>query len=621
MEVGAHVWLRSPSSEWGWVPARIVDREETSNARPGSGSTSSSKAMVKLTLRNDAGNNIHTPSMMMSSSSSSSSFAFKGQRQSFANDTTILSANTNELNYFANIPPFEREIFVDATTLANADHPDIKLRNLPTSYQLTGGDPEASVIASPSTKLDTSVVGGVHDLIGLTHLHEPAILHALRLRYDADIIYTSTGPILIAVNPFQRMDHLYSSEVMERYRMQGEGITTTTPNTTSATPYKNGNHKSQKMMMMMTGSSNTTSTTASTTANTIKLPPHVYKTADDAYRAMKRGLENSMLMNKPSSMMTKTKNHSASSTCSPSDQSILVSGESGAGKTVTTKIVLNYFAMLSKQIGGGGKLKDTNNNSFHHHQHTISNTRSSLNQWNTSPANRGILSHEENNEEEMCIEQQVLQSNTILEAFGNARTLRNDNSSRFGKYIDIKFTSSGKLSGAKIETYLLEKVRLIHPSAGERNYHIFYQFLEAATMEERIQLGLDGRSIRDFKLLNTTGTYDRRDGIVDSEMHLEMLDAMVRRKFVVLCTAPLVSVFPPRLTLRVFRLLCYTVHHWLYIRNNLIPSTSHCRHPTLREYHIHGDASMRCSWYVRCMFVGQKSFRSNCGQVARCKLG
>lgn len=63
----------------------------------------------------------------------------------------------------------------------------------------------------------------VHDLIGLTHLDEPAILNALRLRYDAAIIYTSTGPILIAINPFQKMDHLYSSEVMERYRLQGEG--------------------------------------------------------------------------------------------------------------------------------------------------------------------------------------------------------------------------------------------------------------------------------------------------------------------------------------------------------------------------------------------------------------
>jgi myosin-5 len=314
---------------------------------------------------------------------------------------------------------------------------------------------------------------------------------------------------------------------MERYRLQGEGMmmtmmisnnnntnaTTTSSSITSATPYKNGNHKSA------TGSSSSTHTT--TSSNTTKLPPHVYKTADDAYRSMKRGLENSLLMQKSSySSSTKTKQNIgaiiSTSTFSPSDQSILVSGESGAGKTVTTKIVLNYFAMLSKQIGGGG-----GGSRGVHKAAAHSIPRSSLNQWSSSP-----LSHDDE-EEEMCIEQQVLQSNTILEAFGNARTLRNDNSSRFGKYIDIRFTTSGKLSGAKIETYLLEKVRLIHPSAGERNYHIFYQFLEAATVEERIQLGLDGYGMHDFKLLNGTGTYDRRDGVVDGTMHLEMLDAMV----------------------------------------------------------------------------------------------
>ena len=144
----------------------------------------------------------------------------------------------------------------------------------------------------------------------------------------------------------------------------------------------------------------------------------------------------------------------------------------------------------------------------------------------------------------------MLQSNPILEAFGNARTLRNDNSSRFGKYIDIQFTDKGKLSGAKIETYLLEKVRLIHPSEGERNYHVFYQFLARASAEERKTYMLDEKTVgspsprkemrgglglvkqpkigvEDFKLLNQTGTYDRRDKVCDGKMHDEMLDAMV----------------------------------------------------------------------------------------------
>ena len=173
----------------------------------------------------------------------------------------------------------------------------------------------------------------------------------------------------------------------------------------------------------------------------------------------------------------------------PTNQSILVSGESGAGKTVTTKIVLNYLAMLSK----------------------VASLNSSMVEM----------------EGEVSIEQQVLQSNPILESFGNARTIRNDNSSRFGKYIDIKFTQNGKLTGASIETYLLEKVRLIHPGMSERNYHIFYQFLKSATAKEREQFFLEDYGLDDFKILSQTGEFGRRDGVGDEENHQEMLNAMV----------------------------------------------------------------------------------------------
>jgi myosin-5 len=175
------------------------------------------------------------------------------------------------------------------------------------------------------------------------------------------------------------------------------------------------------------------------------------------------------------------------------NQSILVSGESGAGKTVTTKIVLNYFAMLSKRCVSSSPNKFQENG--------------------------------------VSIEQQVLQSNPILESFGNARTIRNDNSSRFGKYIDIRFTRSGRLSGALIETYLLEKVRLIHPGPGERNYHVFYQFLKSATPAQRRDFLLGKKHYADFKLLSVSGTFDRRDGVSDEENHQEMLDAMVRTFF------------------------------------------------------------------------------------------
>ena len=121
----------------------------------------------------------------------------------------------------------------------------------------------------------------------------------------------------------------------------------------------------------------------------------------------------------------------------------------------------------------------------------------------------------------------MLQSNPILESFGNARTIRNDNSSRFGKYIDISFTRNGKLSGASIETYLLEKVRLIHPSLGERNYHVFYQFLKSASAKERQDFHIGNKTPQDFRLLSESATFTRRDGVDDEDNHYEMLDAMV----------------------------------------------------------------------------------------------
>eukprot|EP00281_Chroomonas_sp_CCMP1168_P033468 CAMPEP_0206237434 /NCGR_PEP_ID=MMETSP0047_2-20121206/14268_1 /ASSEMBLY_ACC=CAM_ASM_000192 /TAXON_ID=195065 /ORGANISM="Chroomonas mesostigmatica_cf, Strain CCMP1168" /LENGTH=572 /DNA_ID=CAMNT_0053661879 /DNA_START=38 /DNA_END=1752 /DNA_ORIENTATION=- len=113
------------------------------------------------------------------------------------------------------------------------------------------------------------------------------------------------------------------------------------------------------------------------------------------------------------------------------DQTILVSGDSGSGKTESTKFMMQYLANVA------------------HHTAVTANT-----------------------------EHQVLQCNPVLEAFGNAKTLRNDNSSRFGKYIDIHFDEAFALCGAKIDTYLLEKSRVVGQEAGERNFHIFYQLCQ-----------------------------------------------------------------------------------------------------------------------------------------------
>ena len=143
------------------------------------------------------------------------------------------------------------------------------------------------------------------DLIELTHLHEPAVVHCLRTRYDSGEVYTNTGPILLACNPFRTIDGLYSAETMRRYwQRQGGGV---------------GD------------------------GDAGRLPPHAFGVADAAFRAMMRSFEDDRLGDVGG------------------DQSILVSGESGAGKTVTTKIVMRYLATLSQQSSdhsgerGGGE--------------------------------------------------------------------------------------------------------------------------------------------------------------------------------------------------------------------------------------------------------------------------
>ncbi|WVY96421.1 hypothetical protein V8G54_028572 [Vigna mungo] len=227
---------------------------------------------------------------------------------------------------------------------------------------------------------------GVDDMTKLAYLHEPAVLHNLETRYAINEIYTYTGNILIAINPFQSLSHLYDTNVMQRYKGSMIG----------------------------------------------DLSPHVFAIAEGAYREM----------------MNEVKSNS-----------ILVSGESGAGKTETTKMLMQYLAYL------GG--------------HTASEGRT--------------------------VEKQVLESNPVLEAFGNAKTVRNDNSSRFGKFVEIQFDKFGRISGAAIRTYLLEKSRVCQISDPERNYHCFYLLCASPPEEkEKYKLG-DPKS---FHYLNQSNCYE-----------------------------------------------------------------------------------------------------------------
>merc|ERR1712226_498794 len=155
-----------------------------------------------------------------------------------------------------------------------------------------------------------------------------------------------------------------------------------------------------------------------------EVPPHVFAITDIAYRSMLQDRE---------------------------DQSILCTGESGAGKTENTKKVIQYLAYVaaSKPKSSSHQPSSTEGPSF------------------------GEL------------EQQLLKANPILEAFGNAKTVKNDNSSRFGKFVRINFDASGFIAGANIETYLLEKARIIRQAEEERAFHIFYQLLAGTSAEEK----------------------------------------------------------------------------------------------------------------------------------------
>uniref|UniRef100_A0A669BA54 Myosin IH n=1 Tax=Oreochromis niloticus TaxID=8128 RepID=A0A669BA54_ORENI len=173
----------------------------------------------------------------------------------------------------------------------------------------------------------------------------------------------------------------------------------------SVNPYKELDIYNKKQMDIYMG------------VNFFELPPHIYALADNAYHTM----------------LTEFNNHF-----------ILISGESGAGKTEASKKILQYYAVSCPST-------------------TLLNT----------------------------VRDKMLMSNPVLEAFGNAKTLKNDNSSRFGKYMDIQFDGQGDAVGGHILNYLLEKSRVVHQNHGERNFHIFYQLVEGGSDDLLHQLGLE----------------------------------------------------------------------------------------------------------------------------------
>ncbi|OQR87854.1 myosin-like protein [Achlya hypogyna] len=266
----------------------------------------------------------------------------------------------------------------------------------------------------------------VDDLIRLPHLHEPGICHTLKERFKINDIYTLTGEILLAVNPFKDIG-IYSDKLIRKYIRHGA--------------------------LQALGDEESS------------MPPHVFGIADTAYRSLTAPL-----------------------TGTASNQSVLVSGESGAGKTETTKFIMKYLAAVSQ---------------------------------NKSMRNINVGQND--------VMSQVLSSNPILEAFGNARTIRNDNSSRFGKFIQMQFSHQGVLIGAGIQVYLLESIRVTSQAPNERNYHVFYELLAGADAEAKTTWAL-GKP-RDFYYLNQSDCVKRKDGVNDTAQFSLLTEAMETMQF------------------------------------------------------------------------------------------
>jgi myosin-5 len=244
------------------------------------------------------------------------------------------------------------------------------------------------------------------DLILLSIVHRPAILHTLRSRFFEDQIYTNVGAILVSINPFKKIQGLYSTEVMQQFSL------------------------------------------------TVTDRPHVFAVARDAYDGVKRG----------------------------KNQSLIISGESGAGKTEATKQGLSYLAHVAGSSSG--------------------------------------------------VQEKILLSSPILEAWGNAKTNRNDNSSRFGKFIEVWFGKYSDIVGASTTTYLLEKSRVVFQEENERNYHVFYQLLFGAdeALLQTLKLTKFAENPASVALINQSGCV-QMDSIDDRSDYEAVQHALISLGF------------------------------------------------------------------------------------------
>jgi len=293
----------------------------------------------------------------------------------------------------------------------------------------------------------------LNDLVLVPEVTEECVLSTLEARFRSNRIYTYIGHVLLSVNPFKQIGGLYGPSQIKKYL--------------GCYHYEN--------------------------------PPHVYATAEDAYRKLVQ---------------------------SHTPQCVLVSGESGSGKTEAAKRLMEYIAAVASDGAGGGGLAQ--------------GRKPKGGGGGGGGGGAAAAGGGSSGVDVAMVKDRLLQSNPLLEAFGNAKTLRNDNSSRFGKFMEILFSYGGAPIGGCCTNYLLEKPRVVgQGQSGERNFHAFYQLLAARRAGDAGVEGLaallpaegeggGGCAPESFGYLSNTACYtvDRLDDLSEFSVTAKSMDSI-----------------------------------------------------------------------------------------------
>ena len=326
----------------------------------------------------------------------------------------------------------------------------VVVRNLRTGSDL-------NIEARPDTMfmrtddIDEATQKTKEDMVDLECLNEPELLNNVKTRYNLQQIYTYVGPTLIVCNPFEVIADLYSEETLEQYYKK---------------IIRDGKHMGGKA-----------------------IAPHIFAVAAQNYIDIDTNTDDR-------------------------NQAIVISGESGSGKTETTKHAMKFLTSVDKMTPDAQeRLIGIKNENLEKSKTVYKNLVTNVS----------------------SVEDRILSCNPILEAFGNAKTTRNNNSSRFGKLITLILKKRSRcIIGAEIDNYLLEKARVTSQGAKERNFHIFYHFLLGASKETLLKYQIDDVSqasdLSRYEYLNQSGCFTH-EAIDDPELYQSVVTSFELLKF------------------------------------------------------------------------------------------